>query len=157
MSKSKAESYHDATCPLMAFVHNREFAPGHDSTNSEKLAVTPLNWLSGISRLWCMVTKMRNRMLIAPFTINQTLSYIWRRHSPTSCYTQYWHGMKLHWRAILHVPVTYLEYFGTYLGYLSTNHMSQHSDTFPANPTLNPRHSTSLLTAELVLFLLRNS
>ncbi len=54
-------------------------------------------------------------------------------------------------------PVTYLEYFGTYLGYLSTNHMSQHSDTFPANPTLNPRHSTSLLTVELVLFLLRKS
>ncbi len=56
-----------------------------------------------------------------------------------------------------HVSVTYLEYFGTYLGYLSTNHISQHSDTFPANPTLNPRHSTSSLTAELVLFLLRNS
>ncbi len=53
--------------------------------------------------------------------------------------------------------ILYLEYFGTYLGYLSTNHMSQHSDTFPVNPTLNPRHSTSSLTAELVLFLLRNS
>ncbi len=53
--------------------------------------------------------------------------------------------------------VTYLEYFGTYLGYLSTNPMSQHSDTLPANPRLNPRHSTTLLIAELVLFLLRNS
>jgi hypothetical protein len=34
--------------------------------------------------------------------------------------------------------VTYLEYFGTYLGYLSTNCMSQHSATFPANPTWIP-------------------
>jgi hypothetical protein len=41
MKKSKADLYHDATCPLMVFVHNREFAPGHDWTNSEKLAVTP--------------------------------------------------------------------------------------------------------------------
>ena len=41
MSTSKAELYHDATCPLIAFVHDREFAPGHDWTNSEKLAATP--------------------------------------------------------------------------------------------------------------------
>ncbi len=33
---------------------------------------------------------------------------------------------------------TYLEYFSTYLGYLPTNPMSQHSDTFPANPSWIP-------------------
>ncbi len=31
-----------------------------------------------------------------------------------------------------------LEYFGTYLGYLLTNPMSQHSDTFPASPSWIP-------------------
>jgi hypothetical protein len=34
--------------------------------------------------------------------------------------------------------VTYSEYFGTYLGYLPTNPMSHHSDTFPANPSWIP-------------------
>ncbi len=34
--------------------------------------------------------------------------------------------------------VAYLEYFGTYLGYLPTNLMSHHSDTFPANPSWIP-------------------
>jgi hypothetical protein len=37
-----------------------------------------MNWLSGTSRLWCMVTKMHNRMLIAPSAIDQTLSY-WKK------------------------------------------------------------------------------
>ncbi len=39
--------------------------------------------------------------------------------------------------------VVYLKYFGTYLGYLPSNPISQHSDTFPANPSwipYTPRH-----------------
>ncbi len=34
--------------------------------------------------------------------------------------------------------VTYLEYFDTYLGHLPTSPTSQHSDTFPANPSWIP-------------------
>ncbi len=34
--------------------------------------------------------------------------------------------------------VMYLEYFSIYLGYLPTKPMSQHSDTFPANPSWIP-------------------
>jgi hypothetical protein len=42
MPKSKAELYHDCTRPLMSFVHDgRDFAPGYQWTQDEKLAVTP--------------------------------------------------------------------------------------------------------------------
>jgi hypothetical protein len=75
-----------------------------------------------------------------------------------------WHKMTFNVITAKYVPsnlhkqpkqgsVTYLEYFGTYLEYLPTNPMSQHSDTFPAHP----RHSMTLLIAGLVLFFLRNS
>ncbi len=52
--------------------------------------------------------------------------------------------------------VTKIEYFGTYLRYLSTNPMSPHCDNFPTNPRSYPVGSqipvTPNMIAELVCF-----